>query len=121
MTLGLEVDGEPCIVALPGALAHQRAHQLVAQRDGKDAVVGAVAEEDIGEARRDDAADTEIEQRPGRVFAARAAAEVLVGDQYRRVPPGFPVEHEIRILAAVRAVAQLVEEMGAPARCDGSS
>ena len=37
--------------------------------------------EDVGEVGRDDAADAEIQQRPGRVLARRAAAEILEGDE----------------------------------------
>src|SRR3712207_8927519 len=45
-------------------------------RDRQDAVLEAVVVKNVGEAGRDDAADAEIEQGPGRVLARRAAPEI---------------------------------------------
>src|SRR6185312_6538578 len=75
-----------------------------------DAVLEAVVVEDVGEARRDDAADAEIHQRPGRVLARATAAEILAGDQDLGIAIGRLVEDEVGILRAVRPVAQLVEQ-----------
>src|ERR1700722_150880 len=72
-----EVDSDTGVAAEPGVV-----HQLVADRarqaDRQDAVLEAVVIEDVGEARRDDAADAEIEQRPRRMFARRSAAKVFM-------------------------------------------
>ena len=65
------------------------------QGDGQDAVLEAVVVENVGEARRDDATDAEIEQRPGRVLAARAAAEIFPGDENLRLVVRRLVQHEI--------------------------
>ena len=83
---------------------------LGADLDRQDAVLEAVVVEDVGEAGRDDAADAEIEQRPGRVLAARAAAEIVAGDQDLRLAVGRLVEDEIRVLRAVVVVAHLGEQ-----------
>src|SRR5262249_330945 len=49
--------------------------------DRQQAVLEAVVVEDVAERGRDHAADAEIHQRPGRVLAARAAAEIVARDQ----------------------------------------
>ena len=109
-----QVHGDPRIAA------HLRVfHQLVAdgarQLDRQDAVLEAVVVEDVGEARRDHAADAEIQQRPGRMFARRAAAEILVRDQDLGVPVRLRVQHEVRPLGALTVVAQRVEQVDAKA------
>jgi hypothetical protein len=61
------------------------------QHDRQQADLRAVGEEDVGEARRDDRAEAVVLQRPGRVLAARAAAEVRAGGEDRvggRSQPG---------------------------------
>ena len=68
---------------------HQRADLLLGQHDRQQADLGAVGEEDVGEARRDDGPEAVVLQRPRRVLAARAAAEVRAGgeDRVRRAGP----------------------------------
>ena len=83
-------------------IVHQLVDLLARQHDRQDAVLEAVVVEDVGEAGRDDAADAEIQQRPGRVLARRAAAEILAGDEDLGLAVGRLVQHEIRVLAAVR-------------------
>ena len=73
------------------------------QRHGQDAVVEAVVVEDIGEARGDDAAKTVIANRPGRMFARGATAEVIAGQQDARALIARLVEHKIRVGRAVIA------------------
>src|SRR5262249_60294527 len=53
---------------------------LLRQGDRQNAVLEPVVVEDVGEGRADDAAEAEIEQRPGRVLAAGAASEILPRD-----------------------------------------
>src|SRR6185437_12420574 len=105
----LEIDAEPGIGAFP-CIVHEIVDDLLRQLDRQDAVLEAVVVEDVGEARRDDAADAEIHQRPGRVLARATAAEILAGDQDLGIAIGRLVEDEVGILRAVRPVAQLVEQ-----------
>ena len=112
--LGFEVDGERGVGAARGVV-HQLFQIFRADDDRQDAVLEAVVVEDVGEAGRDDAADAEIEQRPGRMLAARAAAEIVAGDEDLRLAVGRLVEHEIRVLRAVVVVAHLGEKPGAEA------
>src|SRR5690606_14095503 len=83
-------------------------------------VLEAVVVEDVGEACGDHAPDAEIGERPGSMLAGRAAAEIVARDQDLRVAVRSLVEHEIRILRSVLAVAQAGEkadpEAGAPDR-----
>ena len=107
-----EINGQARVAAELGVL-----YQLVAHRAGQahrqDAVLEAVVVEDVGEVRRDDAADAEIKQRPGRVLARRATAEVFMRDQDLRMAIGLLVEHEIRPLGPLRVEAQRVEQVSA--------
>ena len=74
------------------------------QHDRQQAIFEAVVVENIGERRRDDGAKTVIRQRPGRVLAAGAAAEVLARKQYARTLVARLIEHEVRIQRALRVV-----------------
>ena len=88
--------------------------------DRQDAVLEAVVVEDVGERGGDHAADAEVEQRPGRVLARGAAAEVLARHQDLRLAVGRLVEHEVGLLLALLVVAQLVEQVLAePGALDG--
>src|SRR5205823_3288208 len=55
----------------------------------------AVALEDVAIRRRDDRSESGIQQRPGGVFARRAAAEVGAGHQHRRATIGGLIEDEV--------------------------
>jgi hypothetical protein len=77
-----QVDRQP--VTREGRhLVEQLGHLRFGQHDGQDAVLEAVVEEDVGEAGRDQRAEAVLPQRPGRVLAAGAAAEVLARDAAR--------------------------------------
>src|SRR6185312_9488068 len=112
--LARQIDGEAGVAAELGVV-----DQLVADRprqpDRQDAVLEAVVVEDVGEVRRDDAADAEIQQRPRRVLTRAAAAEVLVRDDDLRLAVWLLVEHEIGAFVAVVVVAQRVEQVHAEA------
>ena len=88
--------------------------------DRQNAVLEAVVVEDIAERGRDHAADAEIQQRPRRVLAARAAAEIIAGDQDFGVAIGRLVEDEIRVFAAVILVALFRKQsLAEPGALDG--
>ena len=102
-------------------VVHQLVDVLLRQRDRQDAVLEAVVVEDVGEARRDHAADAEVEQRPGRVLARRAAAEVLAGDEDLS-PCGRPGLFSTKSATSLPScvVAHLVEQVLAePGALDG--
>ena len=78
--LGFEVDRHHRVGAFLGVF-HQFVDDLLGQRDRQNAVLETVVIKNVGEARRDDAANAKIEQGPGRMLAARPAAEILRADQ----------------------------------------
>ena len=94
---------------------------LLVDDDRQDAVLEAVGEEDIAEARADHGADAHLLQRPHRAFARRAAAEIRSGDQDFRLPVRLAVEDELGIFRTVRQIAQRAErpfaERAANASC----
>src|SRR5882757_3270870 len=104
----LEVDLDDGIGAA-ARIVHQLGDDLLRHPDRQDAVLEAVVVEDVGEILGDDATDAEIEQRPGSVLAARAAAEIGAGDDDLGVLVGRLVEDEI-LLLAVRRPAHFVEQ-----------
>src|SRR4051794_7207644 len=110
----LEVDGQAGIVTLPCVLDQLVAHRA-RQANRQNAVLEAVVVEDVGEVRRDDAADAEIQQCPGGVLAGRAAAEVFMRNQNLRLAVGSLVEDETRVFRPVLVVAQRVEQVHAQA------
>src|ERR1035441_5859567 len=84
-------------VGLDGVL--QGGHRGLGQRDRQQAGLGRVRAEDITEPRRDHRAEPVVGQRPDRVLAGRAGAEVGARDQDRRAVVLRLVEHERRVLA----------------------
>jgi hypothetical protein len=78
--LGFERDGE-LMLGMVCACEQQGFDLLFAEADEDDAVLAGVGEEDVGECGRDDGAEAVVAERPGGVLAARAAAEVLAGDE----------------------------------------
>src|SRR5665213_1038389 len=96
----------------PAALGvvEQFVEVFLGNADRQNAVLETVVVENVAERGRDQAANAEIEQRPGRVFAARAAAEIIAGDQDLGVAVGRLVEDEVRIFAAVILVALFREQ-----------
>src|SRR3954469_143436 len=105
----LQVDRQRRVGAALGVV-EQFLQILGADLDRQHAVLEAVVVEDVAELGRDHAADAVVHQRPGRVLARGAAAEVVVGDDDLRLAVGWLVEHEIRIVAAVVHVAHLGEQ-----------
>ena len=65
---------------------------VLGQRDRQQADLRAVGGEDVGERRRDDRREAVVLERPRRVLARGAAAEVAPGDEDRvggQVPAGL--------------------------------
>ena len=115
----LQIDRERGIGAALGVV-EQLVEVLGADADRQHAVLETVVVENVAERGRDHAADAEIHQRPGRVLAARAAAEIVAGDQDLGLAIGRLVEHEIRVLAAVVLVAHLGKQaLAEPSAFDG--
>src|SRR5262249_24855656 len=79
---------------------------LFVDNDGQNAVLETIGEEDIAKARADDGADAHFLQRPYRALARRARAEILPHHQDFCLTIGLAVEDELRILRAVRQIAQ---------------
>src|SRR3546814_16437062 len=98
---------------------------LLGQHDGQHAVLQAVAVEDVGKAGGDERTNAIVVQRPRRVFAAGAAAEVRSRQQDGGTLVAGLVQHESRVrrprgailpgLALVQ-IAPFVEQI-APEAC----
>src|SRR6185503_7485150 len=82
-----------------GGVVEELVDLVLAQHHGQEAVLEAVGEEDVAERRRDHAAKAEVHQRPGRVLARGAAAEVLAAEKDRRALVARLVEDKARVLA----------------------
>src|SRR3989338_7765140 len=90
----------------------QRIHLFRSQADRQQAVLEAIIEKDVGETRRDDGAETVIFQRPRRMLARTAAAEIFARQQYLRALIARLVQHKIRIqwtLAVVHARLAVIQ------------
>ena len=80
------------------------------QHHRQQAVLHAVVGKDVGERWRDDGAEAEIVERPRRMLARRAAAEIAVGDQDAGAAVTWLVEREVRVERAVRRAPPVVEQ-----------
>src|SRR2546430_9577667 len=108
--LPLEVDGE-LILAACGLMAAEQLGALLGQEaHGHEPVLTAVREEDVREGRREDRAEAVLAEGPDRVFARRAAAEVLPGEEDARAPGAGVVELEVRVRTTVGPEAPVVEQ-----------
>ena len=89
-------------------------HLVLGQLDRQQPDLRAVRAEDVGERRRDDRLEAVVLQRPRRVLAARAAAEVAPVDEdrvRRQVPAGLlgpVVEEELAEAGALDALEELL-------------
>src|SRR5207237_9143250 len=72
--------------------------------DGQHAVLEAVPEEDVREARRDERSDAMVVQRPRRVLTARAAPEVF--PRKKHLGPEIPrlIQGEVRVQRPLAAI-----------------
>src|SRR5262249_31578511 len=107
--LPLEVDRHLHAGLLLGE-PDQSAHLRLLELDGQQAVLEAVAAEDVGEARGDHGAEAVVLERPRRVLAGGAAAEIAAGDQDAGAPVRRVVELEIGIERSVLPEAPVIEE-----------
>ena len=122
--LPLEVDGQREAGERPHRV-EQPVDRGLGQHDRQQAVLVAVVEEDVGVRRRDQRPEAVVGQRPGRVLARAAAAEVAPREQDRRALVARLVEHELRVQRPLRVVhpglaaievAPFVEQVRAEAR-----
>src|SRR6266849_4574020 len=104
-----EVDGEARIGAALG-IVEQLFQIFRGHLDGQHAVLETIVVEDVAERGRNYAGDAEVLQRPGSVLTRRTATEIVAGDKNLGIAIGWFVEHKIRVLAAVVAVALLREQ-----------
>ena len=89
-----------------------RSHHRLRQRDRKKPVPERVVAEDVRELGAHHRAEAEAEQRPRRVLARRAAAEVAVRPRAAaRALRLRTIEHELRTRRAARVVAPVGEEI----------
>src|SRR5579871_5159420 len=108
---GREIDRQ---WAAGGGRGHDPVDPRLLERNRQQPVLEAVGVKNLAEARGDDAADAEIEERPDGVLAAGSGAEVASGDQDRRVIEGRRVEDE-RCPVRGGLEAAFVEEVPAEA------
>ena len=114
-----EIDRQGRVGAAVGVV-EQLVEIVLGDADRQNAVLEAVVVENIAERGRDHAADAEIEQRPGRVFAARPQPKFRPRPENPGVAVGGLVEDEIRVLAAVVLVALFGEQsLAEPGALDG--
>src|SRR5712671_4819844 len=107
--LRFKIDGD----AGSGRLLQQgaeRRNRLGIKRHRQQAILEAVVEKDIAEARRHHGPDTVIVERPDRMLARRPTAEIAVRDHNAGIPVDVPVEHEIRLRCAAIVEAQIMEQ-----------
>ena len=109
--LAFQIDHET--IAWEGAHFIEQVLDLrFGQDDGQQAVLEAVVEKDVGEAWRDHGTEAVLIERPRRMFARRAAAEVLARQENAGSLVTRLVQDEIRVqrtLAIVAARFALVE------------
>ena len=89
--------------------------RLLVDDHGQQAVLEAVGAEDVGELGADDGLEAEILQRPRRVFARGAAADVAAGDEDRARPALRAVQREVGLRIAGGVVAPVGEQVFAEA------
>ena len=101
-----DVDGD-----FDARIGEQPRVSLLVDDDGQQAVLQAVGAEDVGELGADDGLESEILQRPGRMFTRRPATDVAAGDENRGAFRFGTVQHEIGLRIAGGVVAPVGEQM----------
>src|SRR5262245_56962051 len=119
-SLLLEIDRQT-IAFRTVYVAKQAIDDFVVEPDHEQPVLEAIVVENIGETGRDDRLKTVLQQRPWRVLARGAAAEVLARQEYRGalvtrlIQDEILVERAFRVIHAGLAVIQVtpfVEKIG---------
>ena len=85
------------------AIGEQPIDLRLRQHDRQQAVLEAVVVEDVGVRRRDHRAEAVVGERPRRVLARAAAAEVAAREQDRRALVARLVQHEVGIERPLRS------------------
>ena len=84
------------LVSLDGGGARrQRLHVLLGQGDEQEAVFARIGMKNIGEGRRNNAAESVVGKRPGGMLPGGSAAEVFARDQNLRALVARVIENEI--------------------------
>src|SRR6185503_15589195 len=96
--LPLEIDAQP-EAGERSRVVKQLVDLGLRQRDRQEAVLQRVVLEDLAERGRDDGLEAVVAQRPGRVLARGADAEVAARQQDLRALVARLVQHELRVLA----------------------
>src|SRR6202171_2442508 len=112
--LGFEIDRERRIGAALGVI-HELGEVFWRNNDRKNTVLEAVVIENIGKTRRDDAADSKVEERPGSMLARGAATEIISRDKNFGFAIGRLVQDERGIFGSILLVAEFGEKPAAQA------
>src|SRR5262245_48150841 len=107
--LRLKIDGD----VASGRLLQQGAEHrnpLGRQYRRQQAILEAVVEKDVAEARRHHGADAVIVERPNGMLARRSTAEIAVRDDNAGTAIDVPVEHEIRLRRTAVIETQIMEQ-----------
>jgi spore maturation protein CgeB len=91
-------------------MGHQPGELVRRHRDRQEAVLEAVLVKNVGERRRDHAPDAPVEERPRRMLARGAAAEIVACDENLRAGIGRLIERKVGVGRAVRPPRDLGEE-----------
>src|ERR1700720_4353236 len=112
--LGFEINRERRIGAALGVI-HELGEVVWRDNDRKNTVLEAVVVENIGKTRRNDAADSKVEERPGRMLARGAATEIIFRDKNFSFAIGRLVQYELGVFGSILIVAELGEKPAAQA------
>src|SRR5512133_65595 len=88
----------------------QLRHRRGLEHDREEAVLEGVVPEDVGDARRDHGLEAVVDERPRRVLAGGAAAEVVARHEHRAALGRLRVEDEVRPRLPGGVVAPVGEE-----------
>src|SRR5438046_3343174 len=92
-------------------MAPEQLADLLGQETHRDdPILTAVGVKDVRERRCENRTEAVLAERPHRVLARRAAAEILPREQDARAPSDGMVELEVRIRAAVGPESPVVEQ-----------
>src|SRR5450631_1656922 len=102
----LEID-----VDLGAGMLHQPGRGGLIHGNRQQSVFQRIAAKDVGNLGADDGAKSVVQERPGRMLARGAAAEVAARYQHAAVARRRGVQHEVRIRHTVRPIAPIGEQL----------